>query len=89
MKVLPLLLLSVIATPAQALTWEEFWGPFNGDHHHHYNSRPHYTEPMCRRRLYNEEYIPGYYTRSGHRVGGYVNRWYEWVSVPCRSNRYR
>ena len=85
MKLLPLLLLPFLATPARAITWEEFWGPFSSDHHHHHHSYYH-EESMCKRRLYNEEYVPGYYTRNGHRVGGYVRRWYEWVSVPCRSN---
>ena len=78
---------TILATPANALTWDQLWAPFDGHHyqHHHHD---YYEEPMCRRRLYNEEYVPGYYTRNGHRVGGYVRRWYEWVSVPCRSDHH-
>jgi len=81
MKFLPLLLFPFLAAPASAITWGEFWGPFSSHHHHH--DYHYHEEPMCRRRLYNEEYVPGYYTRSGHRVGGYIRRWYEWVSVLC------
>ena len=87
MKLLPFILLPFLATPANALTWEQFWAPFDGHHYHHHH-RDYYEEPMCRRRLYNEEYVPGYYTRNGHRVGGYVRRWYEWVSVPCSSHHH-
>ena len=87
MKLLPFILLPFLATPANALTWEQFWAPFDGHHYHHHH-RDYYEDPMCRRRLYNEEYVPGYYTRNGHRVGGYVRRWYEWVSVPCRSDHH-
>ena len=87
MKLLPFILLPFLTTPANALTREQFWAPFDGHHYHHHH-RDYYEEPMCRRRLYNEEYVPGYYTRNGHRVGGYVRRWYEWVSVPCRSDHH-
>ena len=59
MKLLPFILLPFLATPASALTWEQFWAPFDGHHYHHHH-RDYYEEPMCRRRLYNEEYVPGY-----------------------------
>ena len=35
-KVLAAVAALTLATPAQALTWEEFWEPFNDDHHHHH-----------------------------------------------------
>jgi hypothetical protein len=89
MKFLPFLLLAFLSSPAKAITWGEFWEPFRSDeHHHHHYDYGHHHVPMCRRKLYNEEYVPGYYTRHGHLVGGYVRRWYEWVSVPCDSHNY-
>ena len=33
-KVLAAVAALTLATPAQALTWEEFWEPFTDDHHH-------------------------------------------------------
>lgn len=69
-----LLSLTLIPTSAQAITWGEFWAPFTYDRG--YPTR--YYEPMCRRRVYHEEYIHGDRWNSG-----YVRTWYEWIVVPC------
>lgn len=44
-------LVGVSATPAQAITWGEFWEPFKDDHHHHHVHREvHYYHHRPRRR---------------------------------------
>ena len=52
-----------LATPAQALTWHEFWEPFDDDHvhveHHHHYHRP--RPRMCTKRVHKTRYIPGHY----------------------------
>lgn len=80
----PLLLtltLLTISTPAQAITWKEFWEPFGRDEHHHHHYREY--SPMCHERIVREEYVPGDRWRSG-----YVRRWVEWVYIPCYDRRY-
>ena len=80
----PLLLtltLLTISTPAQAITWREFWEPFGRDEHHHHYYREY--SPMCHERIVREEYVPGGRWRSG-----YVRRWVEWVYIPCYDRRY-
>jgi hypothetical protein len=80
----PLLLtltLLTISTPAQAITWREFWEPFGRDEHHHHHYREY--SPMCHERIVREEYVPGGRWRSG-----YVRRWVEWVYIPCYDRRY-
>jgi hypothetical protein len=79
-KLLLLLPLTFIPLPAQAITWGEFWAPFTYDRPYY---QPYYQRPvpMCNRRVYREEYVPGDYWRPG-----YVRRWTEWVSVPCYGN---
>jgi hypothetical protein len=80
----PLLLtltLLTISTPAQAITWKEFWEPFGRDEHHHHHYREY--SPMCHERIVREEYVPGGRWRSG-----YVRRWVEWVYIPCYDRRY-
>lgn len=75
MKLLLILFLPFITLPAQAITWKEFWEPFTYE-------RPYYRTwgyvPMCRKRIFHEEYVPPNPWRSG-----YVNRWTETVRVPC------
>jgi hypothetical protein len=74
MKYLPLLFLTFLPVSAEAITWKEFWEPFTYEH-------PVYERryiPMCDRRVYHEEYVPGNYWRPG-----YVRRWTEIVRVPC------
>ena len=80
----PLLLtltLLTISTPAQAITWKEFWEPFGREEHHHHHYREY--SPMCHDRIVREEYVPGGRWRSG-----YVRRWVEWVYIPCYDRRY-
>jgi hypothetical protein len=82
MKLLLLTLtLLTISTPAQAITWKEFWEPFGRDEHHHHHYREY--SPMCHERIVREEYVPGGRWRSG-----YVRRWVEWVYIPCYDRRY-
>jgi len=80
MKFLPILFLTLLPIPAQAITWKEFWEPFaNAEthyHHRHYHHKHYYA--VCTERVYYEEYVPGNYWRSG-----YVRRWYETVTVSC------
>jgi hypothetical protein len=61
--------------PASAITWEEFWEPFNG--RIYYNDR--YRVRYCTDRIRRTEYVPGNRWRSG-----YVRTWYDTVTVPCR-----
>lgn len=86
-----LLSLFVVATPAQAITWGEFWDPFT-DGGTYYRPRPRrYYEPRyytprrtygeteyCTKYTYREEYVPG----DIHRPG-YVRRVRDSYRVPC------
>lgn len=64
--------------PANALTWKEFWEPFQDDHHHHYHydhgHHGHYHRPRrrCEVVVHREMWVPGNYYRSG-----YMRRWSE------------
>ena len=66
------------ASPAQAVTWGEFWEPFKSDHHHHYHHAPR-PRPMCEQREYRE--VRDY-------RGRFVEYYYETVMVPCH-RKYR
>lgn len=86
-------LVGVSATPAQAITWKEFWEPFKDGHHHHHVHREvhHYHHPAprrrrCRYKVRRERYIPGDYYHEGYttweteivwRACGSYNRRYE------------
>jgi hypothetical protein len=61
------------ASPAQAITWGEFWEPFKSDHHHHHYHAPR-PRPMCEQREYRE-------VRDSR--GRFVEYYYETVMVPC------
>lgn len=76
MKYLAFLLL-LITPSASAITWKEFWEPF--DNGPYYRS-PVYYVPMCNRTVYREEYVPGNIWRPG-----YVRYWKETIRVPCSS----
>jgi len=76
-KFLLLLPLTFLPLPVKAITWGEFWAPFTYDRGY-YAPPVQYYEPMCRRRIYHEEYVPG-----DRWNPGYVRRWTEWVVVPC------
>jgi hypothetical protein len=73
-----LLLLPIVFTsiPSHAITWKEFWEPFDSEIH------VYQSPPMCRRRVYREQYVPGTEWNPG-----YVRRWYDVVRQPC-SSRY-
>lgn len=75
MKLLPLFFLPFLSLPAQAITWGEFWEPFTYDRPYY---APRYYEPMCRKRVYREQYYPP--TRW---EPGYIRRWTEVIRVPC------
>lgn len=75
MKLLPFFILTLIPIPAQAITWGEFWSPFTYERPYY---PPRYYEPMCRKRIYREEYIPGNAWRPG-----YVRSWTDVIRVPC------
>jgi len=70
-----------LSSPAQAITWKEFWEPFShGYHHYHPTPRRHYhrEDEICTKETYREEYIPG----DIHRPG-YVRRYRDRYRVPC------
>jgi len=77
MKLLLLLSTIFLATPSQAITWNQFWRPFNHGTGVYYYNRP-YTNHTCFRDVYREQYIPG-----NHWSPGYVRRWTERVRVSC------
>ena len=74
MKFLPLLFLTLLPIPVQAITWKEFWEPFRYERPYYRNYR------VCTERVYYEEYVPGNRWRPG-----YVRTWSELVTVPCDS----
>jgi hypothetical protein len=65
-----LLLLPFVTLPVNAITWKEFWEPFE--------QRVYYREPICTEVVYREEYVPG-----NRWNPGYVRTWRERVRVPC------
>lgn len=77
MKYLTALALVLLATPAQAVTWKEFWEPFRGDYHYHRYQRVQ-RQVTCTKRIYREEYVPG-----TEWSPGYVRNWTQVVEVPC------
>ena len=74
MKFLPILFLTLLPIPAQAITWKEFWEPFTYERPQYYRN----YVPLCRERVYYEEYVPGNRWRPG-----YVRTWSEIITVPC------
>lgn len=74
MKLLALPLILLAAAPAQALTWKEFWEPFDGGHHHHYRRYP----ALCEVVVEYEQWVPGNRWRPG-----YLRRWSEIEYRPC------
>ena len=66
------------ASPAQAITWGEFWEPFKSDHHHHvheyHHHRPRRYRTTCEHREYREVY---------DRKGRFVEYYYETTYEPC------
>lgn len=78
-----LFVLVFVSSPSHAITWKEFWEPFNNRYYNYYPSPYRYRQrriyEVCRKEIYREQYIPGdIYTP------GYVKRWRETIEVPCR-----
>jgi hypothetical protein len=73
-----ILILSVLLFPVkcQAITWNQFWAPF--EHRPYYS--PYQTPyiPMCQREIVHTEYVPANYWNPS-----YVRVWSEWIRVPC------
>jgi len=77
-RLLFLIPLVFLSTPANAITWNEFWRPFtHNGHNNHYHHRPRY----CDKVVYREQYVPRTHWRPG-----YVKRWTETIKVPCDSH---
>ena len=74
MRKLLFLLPLIIPSSAHAITWNQFWRPFEGPRY----VVPYVPVPICSRPIIREEYVPGDYWRSG-----YMRRWTEWITVPC------
>ena len=77
MKLLLLVSTIFLSTPSQAITWNEFWKPFNHGSSVYYNTRTN-TNHVCFRNVYREQHIPGNKWSPGH-----VSSWVERVTVPC------
>jgi len=75
-----------LATPAQALTWEEFWEPFDHDHieHHHHYHRP--RPRMCTKYVTKKRYVPGHYRGNVWIYGHWTERSRQ-KRVPCYTLR--
>jgi hypothetical protein len=81
-----LLLLSA-AAPANALTWKEFWEPFEG--HGHYHSHHYYYEAPPRRRMCEVQvtrrvWVPGRWLGHYEYVEGYWEKQTRLKYRPCR-----
>lgn len=51
--------LTLLSTPANAITWKEFWEPFDGHHshnyhYHYYNGKPH-RPSVCHKHFHFHE----------------------------------
>lgn len=78
---LPFILLIATASPAEAITWKEFWDPLKTENHYHVGGPVHrYRRPgrrrpaMCEHREYREVY---------DRKGRFVEYYYDTVLEPC------
>lgn len=68
-----LLLLSIlIAAPASAITWDEFWRPFKYRTYHTYQT------PICTKTIRHKEFV-----RRSPWDSGYYRYWTETIRVPC------
>ncbi len=78
MKSLIILLAIFIASPVEAITWNEFWRPFRGGYYY----APSYYAPRyygnCRREVVREEVISG-----DGRIEPYVRTFKEVQYYPC------
>ena len=72
------------ASPAQAITWGEFWEPFTDNHHGHVeHHHHHYGRPRPRKTCYVTEWKE----RWSYELGSY-QRWRNVYPVPCRRHRH-
>lgn len=76
-KYLPFILL-LFPIPSQAITWKEFWEPFNEWRPYHYPREIRVYE-VCRKQVYREQYFPGDLYSPG-----YVKKWIETIQIPCK-----
>ena len=77
-KLILIFSLVLTSTPANAITWNQFWRPFGNGGSYYYNNSYGTRPRMCNRRVYREQYVPGDRYRPG-----YVRRWYENTLMPC------
>jgi len=78
----PLLLLT--AAPANALTWNEFWEPFDGHgqhYHYHYKAPP--RRRMCEVQVTRRVWIPGHWLGHYKYVEGYYEKQTRLNYRPC------
>ena len=91
-KVLAAIAALTLATPAQALTWEEFWEPFEPDHRIeviHYNERPQYIRPRtCIKEVRRTRWVPGRW-RGDVYIYGHYREVVRDKRVPCRRLTWR
>jgi hypothetical protein len=77
-KSLILLLAIFVASPVEAITWNQFWRPFRGEYYY----APSYYAPRyygnCRREVVREEVISG-----DGRIEPYVRTFKEVEYYPC------
>ena len=82
-----LLLLSA-AAPANALTWKEFWEPFEGHGHHHSHHHYYYDHPprrrMCEVQVTRRRWVPGFWLGHHEYVEGYWEKQTRLKWRPCR-----
>jgi hypothetical protein len=85
LALVPLLLLSA-AAPANALTWNEFWEPFDGHGHHHYYEAPP-RRRMCEVQVTKRVWIPGFWLGHHQYVEGYYEKQTRLRYQPCGRRR--
>ena len=80
-------LLVGFASPAQAITWNDFWEPFDHDHRievHHYHDRPQYIRPTtCIKEVRQTRWVPGRW-RGDVYIYGHYKEVVRDRRVPCR-----
>lgn len=71
-------IIAMLATPARALTWQEFWEPFEYTPSHQYN-RHRICETVVTRRVW----VPGYWLGPYNYVEGYYENQGKILSHRC------
>lgn len=71
-----LFLFLLIATPAKAITWNEFWEPFNEQPQK--STYPKRVNVVCKKEIYYEQYI-----QANSYSPGYIKRWVDIKQIPC------